>query len=444
MAIGDTTNFNNQTSPISLNNEEYLLTMEIVRDVEDIPDNDKNTFRQVLDNDKIKDYAFTSDIGYPITTGTLTFQDIGSWLFSQISADGRTYLLFNLEKTGNESDGVGITQTVQKFTHCFLITKIDMLQRLVEESTFKITFVSENWYKFNNYLNFTSQGEKPVYEILVSLIKQAQLKLKPNKETKQVSTSQFFITPSSFNLLDSIRYLLSIAIDPDNGFYFFIYNHIDEEYELISLKQLYASLNIDQLDPRNIMVIPSQNYYPTGVISRQVIHEMTELNVNGADTSTELLKPFALAQYDYVSRKSTFKNINFKKLKGTLPDPQGKSFKNNINEPAKGIIDIGKLNYQREKEPTNDFSYYFSMAKTFMWNNVIEFKIYGNIERMAGEIIYLTVPEVDKYHEKLGGFWYVLRVQHLFNKKTYYNVVQACRVDRKIVETNKETFIQNT
>ena len=165
MAVGDSTNFNNPTSTISLNNEEYLLTMEIVRDVDDISDNDKNTFRQVLDNDKIKEYSFTSDLAYPITTGTLVFQDIGSWLFSRISADGRTYLLFNLEKTGNESDGVGVSQTLQKFTHCFLITKIDMLQRLLEESTFKITFTSENWYKFNNYLNFTIQGVKPVYEI---------------------------------------------------------------------------------------------------------------------------------------------------------------------------------------------------------------------------------------------------------------------------------------
>ncbi len=444
MAVGDTTNFNNPTSTISLNNEEYLLTVQITRDVEDVGEKDKNSFTQILDNDKIKDYSFTSDLAYPITTGTLSFTDIGSYLFSQISADGRTYLLFNLEKTGAETNGVGISQTIQKFTHCFLITKIDMLQRLTEESTFKITFVSEAWYKFNNYLNFTSEGVKPVYEILQNLIKQAQLKLKPNKEIKQVDRKQFFITPTSFNLLDSIRYLLSIAIDPDNGFYFFIYNHIEDEYELVSLKQLYASLDLDELPARNVMIIPSQHYYPTGVISRQVIHELKELNVNGADTSTELFKPFSFTKYNYINREFTTNDINFNKLKGTLPNAQNKSFRNNINEPAKGIVEIGRLNYQREKDPVNNFTYYFSMARAFMWNNVIEFKIYGDIERKAGEVLFLTIPESDTYHEKLGGYWYILRVQHLFNKQTYYNYIQACRVDRKVVETNKELFIQNT
>lgn len=444
MGTGDFVDFNNQTGAISLNNEEYLLTIQIIRDVKDIGEKDKNSFIQVLDNDKIKDYSFTSDLAYPITTGTLSFQDVGSYLFSQITADGRTYLAFNLEKIGSETNGVGVSETLQKFNHFFLITKIDMVQRLTEESTFKLTFVSESWYKFNNYLNFTSEGVKPVYEILQNIIKQGQLKLKPNKETKQVDRKQFFITPTSFNLLDSIRYLLSIAIDPDNGFYFFIYNHIEDEYELVSLKQLYSSLESKELEPRSLMIMPSQHYYPTGVISRQVIHELKELNVNGADTSTELFKPFSFTKYNYIDRKFTTNDINFNKLKGTLPNAQGDSFRNNINEPAKGIIEIGKLNYQREKDPINNFTYYFSMARAFMWNNVIEFKIYGNVERKAGEIIFITVPEADTFHEKLAGYWYVLRVQHLFNKQTYYNYIQACRVDRKVVETNKELFIQST
>lgn len=445
MALKDikvnTDNRVNQTSQISLNNDAFSLSVRIVRDVEDLPNSDKNSVNQILDNDKVKEYSFTSDLVFPITIGSLVYTDIGSYLFSKISADGRTYLFLSIEKIGNETNVVGISQSEQKYEEAFLITNIDMLDRKTEESTFRISFVSDEWYKLNNYFNFSSEGEKPVYQILQNLILAGGLKLKPNTEVKQVERNQFFITPTSYNLLDSIRYLLSIGIDPNNGFYFFIRNHIEANYELISLKQLYNNITIDEIPSRNIMILPSKFFYPTGNIGRQAVHELKEINVNGADTNTEMLKPYAFTTYDYVKREFNSINVNFNKLVGTLPDPQSTSFNNNLNPPP---TEISNLNYFREKTPINTFDYYFSMTKLFMWTNVIEFKIYGDIERKAGEIMFINVPEGDEYNEKIGGYWYILRVKHMFDKKTYYNYIQACRIDRKIVETNKKLFSQST
>ena len=92
--------FNNPTSVVSYNNEDYSLSMEIVRNVDGIGQKDKLDFSQLLDNDKISEFNFISDLAYPIITGSFVFHDIGSFLFSKLTADGRTYLIFNLEKIG--------------------------------------------------------------------------------------------------------------------------------------------------------------------------------------------------------------------------------------------------------------------------------------------------------------------------------------------------------
>ena len=432
-------------SAISLNNEEFNLTVEVIRDVVDIGQNDKRSFSQILDNDKITEYKFTSDLVYPIITGELIFHDIGSYLFSKITADGRTFMTFSLEKVGNTSDGNGISKNLQKFNHEFVITNIDMVNRNSEQSIFRISFVSLEWYKFNNYMNYSSEGEKPILEILQNIVKAGELDLEPNAETKQVNRSQFFITPTSFNLLDSIRYLLSLAIDSDNGFYFFTHNHIDNRYKIQSLKQLYSNIKTarqDVVKTQNIAILPSPFYLPTGIIGRQCIHEIEELNVNGADVNTELLKPFVFETYDYINRKFSPVNINFNNLVGTMPDAQGKSFRNNLNPPLRQLSEISNFNYQREKDPINSFDYYFSLTKLFMWTKVIEFKMFGDMERQAGDIVQIVVPEADEFHEKLGGYWYILRVSHEFDKKTYYNYIQACRIDHKVVETDKKVQIQ--
>lgn len=433
-------------SAISLNNEEFNLTVEIIRDVEDIGQKDKRSFAQILDNDKIKSYNFTSDLIYPIVAGELEFQDIGSYLFSKITADGRTFMFLSLQKVGNTSDGNGISKDLQKFEHTFVITNIDMLERQTDESTFRISFVSLEWYKFNNYLNYSSEGDKPILEILQNVIRAGELDLLPNSETKQVRRSQFFITPTSFNLLDSIRYLLSIAIDPDNGFYFFVHDHIDNNYQIQSLKQIYSNLKSGVTDSiiksQNIVILPSNSFLPTGPTGRQGMQELNELNINGADMNTELLKPFRFETYDYINREFNPVSINFNNLVGTLPDAQGKSFRNNLNPPLRALSDSVRFNYQREKDPINSFDYYFSLTKLFMWTKVIEFKLFGDIERKAGDIIQVIVPEADEFHEKLGGYWYILRVTHEFDKRTYNNFIQACRIDHKVVETDKRVEIQ--
>jgi hypothetical protein len=435
------TNYNNPVSPISLNTEDFALTVEIIRDVTDIGQKDRNSINQILHNDYIKEYSFTSDLAYPIITGNMVFQDQGSFLFSKITADGRTFMSFTLEKVGRSN----VSAKIERFSHIFIITKIDMLERFTEESTYRISFVSLEWYKFNNYLNYSSEGDKPVLNILEELVKTAGLKLKPNKETKQVNRSQFFITPTSYTLLDSIRYLLSIAVDSDNGFYFFNHDHIKNEYNITSLKQLYSKLRNgenDELNVNNIFILPSVHFIATGVIGRQGIQEFTELNMNGADVTTELLKPFSFQTYDYITRSFKEVNINFNKLAGTLPTPQSNSYRNNINPPLKEITDINNFNYQRERDPINSFSYYFSVAKLFMWNRVAEFKVFGNIERKAGDLIFISIPEADEHYEQLNGYWYILRCSHEFDKKTYYNYIQACRVDHSIAQTNKKVQFQ--
>jgi hypothetical protein len=433
-----TVNFNIPTSPISLNNEDYSLTVQIIRDVLDVGEKDNNSFTQILLNDMIKEYRFTSDLVFPIITGELVFQDQGSFLFSKITGDGRTFLNFTLEKVGLEANNV--SESIQKFDHLFMITKIDMLERLTDESTYRISFVSSQWYNFNNYLNYTSEGEKPILKILEEIIKAGGLSLTPNEETRQVNRSQFFITPTSFNLLDSIRYLLSIGIDSENGFYFFTHDHIENNYSITSLKQLYTKLRKDEegINPNNILIMPSNHYLPTGATGRQGIHEFKELNVNGADVTTELLKPFSFQTYNYIGREFQEIQVNFNKLRETLPEAQRKTYRNNLNPPVKEATDIALFNYQREKNPINSFIWYFSTAQIFMWNRVVEFKTFGSMERKAGDVIYITIPEADEHHESISGYWYVLRVGHEFNKRSYYNKITACRIDEKIVQTNKQ------
>ena len=136
--------------------------------------------------------------------------------------------------------------------------------------------------------------------------------------------------------------------------------------------------------------------------------------------------------------------MNFRNLENSLPTAQGKGFRNNINTVHKTIGENSIYNNNRERPNNNSTIHYYSMLKMFLYSNVIEFKIHGDIERKAGEIIQINIPEGDEHHEKYVGYWYVLRVYHKFDKNNYYNFIQACRIDKKVVNTNKALFTQNT
>jgi hypothetical protein len=255
------------------------------------------------------------------------------------------------------------------------------------------------------------------------------------------------ITPTDFTLLDSINYALSLAIDQTKGIYFLSYNHVSNKYSVHSLNDLWKTIDINNIRLDNIFKISLEHSQGIrGENEPYIITDFEELNETTSTRRLEITKDFTFKKFDHIQRKWIDNNVNFKSLFNSLPTPQRwNKFKKdirNINDQS-GVITTGVMNARREVVPQNPFPYHNHMKELFMYSNVIQFKVRGEINRHAGEICWLNLNPNDSLYYKHTGAWLILRTTHRIEQEEYITTVQAARLDRLPDQRGPQGFVKN-
>lgn len=139
------------------------------------------------------------------------------------------------------------------FSIDFYVTSIELLNRNHNVITYKVSFVSSNWFKAIANISYSNYGKRP--ETLFDLIKTAlqlnELKI-DDKSFDEVKTNVKinYITNGNENSISMVKYLLSKMYyyrDKDESLKFIYYNYLTKKYHLFDLQKKDTSRGIYNL-----------------------------------------------------------------------------------------------------------------------------------------------------------------------------------------------------
>jgi len=431
-----------------INNELYKFEVIFRRLNNDADPNSKPFVEISIESDHVNQFKFGMDVFEPVIHGELSYTDISYSTFPLIRHDGNCFMEVKIHRLTQPVDTSPIHEKITIFEHNFLITDVKLEDRAAEQGIYTVSFKSVNWFNFNNNVTYSSGTDKRSTEMIKDMLVKGGLKVENSAAITKSNSSLFFITPSTWSLDVSIKYLLSTAIDDKNGLYFLLYDHLTDKYQPTSLNAQYRQLKQDGLDliePANNIFVNTKEEVLNSFMYRSVMTGLAESNENGADHTLEYSKAVVFNDYNYVDRKWSQDIFTFNRVQNTLPQPQGTEFRRMVKGEPKTLSNAVR-NFQIERVPV-DFSFSERIRKQFAYSNPISFDVVGDLVRRPGQFLNILVGKHSPLEHVYSGFWYNLRVYHTFSQSDYYNTVFAARIDQKDVDieqfANPEILAEN-
>lgn len=387
-------------------------------------------------NNNIQSVNIESDIEYPIIYGQIIYVDAENEFFNHIDANNSTLLQIDFqENTRAENPTSSVRGKNDIFSHKFIVDRVELIKRDVNDSTYSIEFTSADWSSFNNYLPYSSKGDKQHLSILKDLFSKAGLDMQVSTGAQSIDKSSTFITPVNYTMSDSLKYILSISASEDTFVYNFVYRLIDQKYKLFSPKQdlniiLKGGFEAANLVPNdNVLTLNSKYLTGVGSSSQRAIYDISEENINGSTHNIEMTKDLKFYHYDQTKRLWSTEIVNNKKIINSLPTESS-----NLNEKVvntyKGITDPSNLKFIREIVPREPFIYDKSIRDIFTDSKVLMFKTNAWINRQAGDFVYISISKEDDMYDKIDGLWFILKIIKNISGDVFQDTIYACRIDR--------------
>jgi len=423
------------------NNEEYGIYLVIYK-LKQIVSNFKEKqelidFQSALFNDQVMKMEFTNDITNPLFGGKIIFADINFNTLNRISGDGTCFIEIKIEKF-NKKDPESIGEQEYVFQHMFTIVDCKQLEIKQNTGYYEVNFLTSNYFTLNNNIQYASNGKQKYSTIIADIINNSGLKFSNNRNVV-INNEEQYISNTSFTTIDNVNFLLNAYTDNNVGIAFFIFDHIDNSYDIISFK------NEIQKIKDGIISIPHSNkfFIPTdknaGNAKNSAI-SISQTNYNNIDTMN-LHKSIIFNQFNYLGR--SWKQIKYEH--SDVIDTVGivQSYEYDISLKQQEYIKADINNFKKEYIVRNEQDFSKEMKKLFLLTNTIEFNCYGDFQRNVGQLIQLFPEADDKLSDKFSGIWYITRIFHIFENKFFKNIIQACRLDEKTVATISNIKINN-
>jgi hypothetical protein len=407
---------------VDLHREKYYQILRLHRTREfDLA----NPFERYLHNDYVEYIEITSDLVNPILTGHVIFSDRGNKLFQRIpTEDMRTYLEVTILKTGELVSDIKIT-----FNHSFFITDIETLQKNHLGTDYKLHLLSGHWGQFNNYLVYSSRGEKPFTEMVEDVFRKMEIDFQSVRNTAVniLERRGMYVTAANNRGLDTVESLVAKSVNDSVGFLFLKYDHLDDRYRLMSPKIEYKEAEED-LDVDNVLNLPTAELVAN---VERTANNISEKNYHGENTLFDIQKGTELHYFDYDQREWKVRTFSTGTVfNDVLPTPTSRQYE--VKFKPLTVQFNKEVRRENEERLLLDFAFRDKIADTFLYTDVIEFECYGVLKRGAGDMIILFSDDKHPLQKKFAGMWMITRVYHRIIRKDYVNVIQACRVHQTI------------
>lgn len=408
---------------VKYNQENFDVDLIVNR----IDPNDTSIFleqaRYALNLDFVSRMIIGNDLLNPVPFIQIDYLDKGNLNLEKYPADGRTIL--SMEMNALHTEG-------KKFDHLFIIDNIKILDKQSRENIIRIEGRSYIHPILQSKVDFSSgKDNEDSYKEYTKIAKDLlnYVKYPLNREGLETDHKNHFIAPANFTVNDCIDYLLSYSFSSTMGMFYLIYNMIDQQGKILSLKELFENFDpneipSDDIPTYNIFSIPSEN----GIISEYTAtNNFISKNTIYGSSTYNLVSKAEEFSFDYITRNRLNNPYNFNRLKKILPSLPS-SLLNDYEEIPKDIPKIiGQDLKFTEELPNLSFGRIYEKADIlFKKMENVQFNCYGHLFRDVGNLgfIFGSNP-VDA--ERYGGFWMIARIYHIFTRGNYISNITCVR-----------------
>jgi len=430
----------NPAGLIEYNGYKYVLSVSIFNVSPSKPFNDITADDTVsLKPSMIETIEIPHEITNPLLSGHLVYIDDEDALMKQFIQSQCTYLLINFGKTEKPSDNLDVSVLDTSFSHTYLVDNIEIIAKKGTSIYYKITFVSELWWKFIRCPKYSTNNTiKPISKILTGLFKRAGLTLTNNVES--TNTQINYLTAVNDNLFTSMNYLLTKMYQNELGQHFIIYDHMANAYNLWRYNNDYI---MSQLNNRS-KDTPVDFIYVTqsgGLLNELLQPDDVRISLINTQPRTKIIKSLFNSrgyEYDYATDTTSSNTVESTSKATIIQTLKTIDYESKIFPISSSIMstysespDAG--NYYREESTwTRDIiNQYRDALNILLDNNVLLVDTMGDIKRKPGDMIMLSIDSSDQTSiSTLEGPWLILRVRHVITPTSYRNVLTLGRMEK--------------
>jgi hypothetical protein len=219
-----------------------------------------------------------------------------------------------------------------------------------------------------------------------------------------------------------------LAAEDVKGLYFFIFNLIKGNGELISLNERFINNNIHNF---NGIKFPSK-YGFTEIIGMPT--NIQSDNYLSGIKNYESASDINIWTFDYNKRKWSVNEYNNKRMDKFLPKLKDDNF-----EPLlKSISDkfTKNIKFKYEKHNYNNQFIASRMYEYFKLSDVLQFNTRGFLKREVGDLYLVASDSKSAFFERYAGVWCVTRIYHNFTKNDYTQNITLIRSNKYKYDEN--------
>jgi hypothetical protein len=318
------------------------------------------------------------------------------------------------------SQGVNINNNPE-FNHIYIVNNVKLVSKNEEMNTYEFNGILNNnltLIKNFNYATNKETGPVSPYRIISDILNAANYPL--NRNYTDTSQKIDFITSQNMTIEDSIRYCLNLGVSKNDPPTYFVHNLIKNEAQLINqcsrLETIYNPYN-------NKLGI----YTKEGIDNQNLATAVTDISTeapNGGLLNLQGLSTYEFNNYDHNKRQWKKYVYSSSLMKQTLANITGnEKIYTRIFTPT-SMVDEAKL---KQSYPNFTYNKMYNILRNLEFcSDTVQFLIFGNLTRDAGQVLSLDV-KTDKLYSNLNGLWWIYQCVHKWEDKTYTNDITCYR-----------------
>jgi hypothetical protein len=362
------------------------------------------------------------------SSGYIIIVDNGNTRMNRVVADGFS----NFEITIKQADATVVDGTesmsdIVNMSHTYLINSIEVITVDDNSTSYKVRIVHSDWYKFNNHL-VIGASDKNTSDILKGSFGVNGMKL--TRGSTIVDSKISFISPTTYKFIDSIRHIMSISHNINEGPYLINHEWVTGDYTLLDFKQLWKSLSGGyEIPTMNQFYMAGSESIESSAEHQYIVKNMASYTHHSVDVMTEQLKGISEYRFNHINGVTYTDDITPQMITKGIPKPQHTTFNSQyyVTEP---LLMEPKLTKRNKTIPQHYDEVYSKALVDILFNtDYIEFDTRGSMLRNAGSIGVISIDPTDPLSTKYRGSWLMTSVIHQFSVDKYKNTITATRSD---------------
>jgi len=404
---------------IQLNDDKYFREIVIGR----MKDDTTNTVfdKLVVPDDSVHNMTLTTDVAEPYPTLTITVADPdGGKSVPKYQPDGYSVIQLTFSYYDTSSNK---PYTMQ---HRFVITNCEIVSRTNEEAIFLLTAVTFYYPILNARVAYADQNDTSCTRHIQSLLKTVGLPVAAPAGFNHSSRKMPFTSTANDTVMANVNFLLKHSNTADTGIYWLCFNMLDNQYSVVSLKDLFKSKPLYF----NATTVGTKH----GFSSMEALSDAERTNnyIGGVEMY-DFASQTTVHNFDYATRTwnpNVYPTKRIRQFFPRSPDLQDRIVDHLVvNVPSSYTRKGAKFEIQRAN--TTEQMLGDRVDKVLRYGDVLQLDVRGFIARDVGQLFVVSASRDDDANfKKFSGVYAITRVYSTWTRGIYNQNLSLVRVQK--------------